>query len=180
MSSQPTRRSFLGLSATALSLSLAGCASEQGAGGEPNESRQTPSWRDKVNSWLDNHEPKEKEALGHFNDGTDAYESEDYSRAYMHFQKARKRYEDLNESAENKADEYDEGTNLRESFLLLGQYYWRLMQASAARENAAFAMPDNPTKANTQLGRASDHLEVANQRKAKFRDKLNYETTTDG
>lgn len=180
MSIQPSRRKFLGLSVTALSLSVAGCASEQGTGGQPDETQQTPTWRDKVNSWLDNHEPKEKEALSHFNDGTDAYENGDYSRAYMHFQKARKRYDDLNKAAESKANEYDEGTNLRESFLLLTQYYWRMMQASAARENAAFAMPDNPTKADAQLGRASDHLEVANQRKEKFRDMLNYETATDG
>jgi thioredoxin-like negative regulator of GroEL len=180
MSSQSSRRRFLGFSATALSLSIAGCASEQGSSGQPDEPEQTPSWQDKVNSWLDNHESKEKEALGHFNDGTDAYQSEDYSRAYMHFQKARKRYEDLHKAADSKADEYDEGTNPRESFLLLTQYYWRMMQASAARENAAFAMPDDPTEANTQLGRASDHLEVANQRKEKFRDKLNYETTTGG
>ncbi|WP_251343640.1 hypothetical protein [Haloplanus halophilus] len=111
MSTQSSRRRFLGFSATALSLSIAGCASEQGSSGQPDEPEQTPSWQDKVNSWLDNHESKEKEALGHFNDGTDAYQSEDYSRAYMHFQKARKRYEDLHKAADSKADEYDEGTN---------------------------------------------------------------------
>lgn len=179
MSIQSSRRRFLGLSATAVSLSVAGCASEQGTGGQPDETQQTPSWRDKVKSWLDNHESKEKEAMGQFNDGNDAYQSEDYSRAFMHFQKARKRYDDLNKSAESKANEYDEGTNLRESFQLLTQYYWRMMQASAGRENAAFDMPDDPTKANTHLEKASDHMDVANQRKQKLRDKLNYETTTD-
>lgn len=180
MSNQSSRRKFLAVSATALSLSIAGCSSEQETSGQPEETQQTPSWRDEVNSWLDNHEPKEKEALDHFNDGSDAYESEDYSRAYMHFQKARKRYDDLNKVADSKAKEYDEGTNLRESFQLLTEAYWRMMQASAARENAAFAMPDDPTEASAQLERASDHLEMANQRKEEFRNKINYETATSG
>ncbi|QKY21344.1 hypothetical protein B4589_013540 [Halolamina sp. CBA1230] len=180
MLTQLPRRKFLAGSVTALSLSTAGCAAEEGAAEEPNNSQQTPSWRDTINTWLDNHESKEQEALNQFNDGSDAYESEDYSRAYMHFQKARKRYDDLNSAVENKADEYEEGTNTREGFQLLVQYYWRMTEASAARENAAFAMPDEPIEAESQLERASDHLDEANRLKENFRNKMNYGTSTSG
>jgi hypothetical protein len=157
-----TRRWFL--AATGSTVMLAGCSSET-AETSPTEV---------VNSWLDEHEETEKEAVDQYASGNNALEASNYSRAIMHFERATNSYESLEESLDSELEGYENGTETWELFSTLGQYYSFIRRASTWRYSAAYerAVNDDPVASEEALATSGGRFERAEELKQEFREMM--------
>lgn len=157
-----TRRWFL--AATGSTVMLAGCTSET----------EKPSPTEVVNSWLDEHEETEQEAINQYSDGNSAFESADYSRAVMHFERATSQYESLEEAASDETQDYENGSQIWEIFSTLGQYYAFMRRAATWRYSAAYerSVNDDPAASAEALEASNARFERAEELKEEFRGML--------
>ena len=114
MTDHYSRRKVLAVAGS--TITLAGCTENS----VPDE-EQSPS--DTVNAWLDAHQATEQEAVDQYTKGNDAYEATDYSRALMHYERARDEFKSLEDAVNTETEEYENGTRTWELFSTLGQYY---------------------------------------------------------
>jgi len=157
-----TRRWFL--TATGSTVMLAGCTTDT-AETSPTEV---------VNSWLDEHEETEQEAVDQYALGNDALGASNYSRAMMHFERATNSYESLEESLDSELEDYENGTETWELFSTLGQYYSFIRRASTWRYSAAYerSVNDDPIASEEALETSDDRFERAEELKQEFRDMM--------
>jgi len=143
---------------------LAGCASET------DETSPT----EVVNSWLNEHEETEQEAVDQYASGNDALEESDYSRAMMYFERATNSYESLEEALDSELEGYENGTKTWELFSTLGQYYSFIRRASTWRYSAAYeqSVNDDPVASEEALATSDDRFERAEELKEEFREMI--------
>jgi hypothetical protein len=157
-----TRRWFL--AATGSTVMLAGCTSET----------EETSPTEVVNSWLDEHEETEQEAVDQYASGNDALVASNYSRAMMHFERATNSYESLEEALDSELEDYENGTETWELFSTLGQYYSFIRRASTWRYSAAYerSVNDDPVAPEEALATSDDRFERAEELKQEFQGML--------
>lgn len=155
-----TRRWFL--AATGSTFILAGCTTDT----------EETSPTEVVNSWLDEHEETEQEAVDQYASGNDALEASNYSRAMIHFERATNSYESLEEALDSELEGYENGTETWELFSTLGQYYSFIRRASTWRYSAAYerSVNDDPIASEEALETSDDRFERAEELKQEFRD----------
>jgi hypothetical protein len=166
MTDSHTRRNVLALAGSMAT--LAGCAGTS----VPTEEKPSPS--ETVNAWLDDHQPTEQEAVDQYTMGNDAFEASDYSRALMHYERARNKFLTLEEAIDSKIQNYQNGTRVWELFSKLGQYYSFIRRASTWRHSAAYerAVNDDPVASEKALATSDDRFERAEELKQEFRDMM--------
>lgn len=166
MTDHYSRRKVLAVAGS--TITLAGCTENS----VPDE-EQSPS--DTVNAWLDAHQATEQEAVDQYTQGNDAYEASDYSRALMHYERARDEFKSLEDAVNNETEDYENGTRTWELFSTLGQYYAFMRRAATWRYSAAYerTVNDDPVAAREALAKSDDRFERAEELKANFREMLN-------
>lgn len=152
------------LEATGATVMLAGCTSET--------TETSPT--DVVNSWLDEHEESEQEAVDRYASGNDALEANNYSRALVHFEGATENYESLEEAVGDELEGYENGTKTWELFSTLGQYYGFMRRASTWRYSAAYerTVNDDPVASEKALAKSDDRFKRAEELKKELRGVL--------
>jgi hypothetical protein len=165
MTDKHTRRKVLAVAGS--TITLAGCTEES------LSEEQSPS--DTVNAWLDDHQPTEQEAVDQYTKGNDAFEASDYSRALMHYERARDNFQSLEEAIDTEVEEYENGTRTWELFSTLGQYYAFMRRAATWRHSACYerTVNDDPVASAEALATSDDRFERAEALKEEFRRILN-------
>lgn len=167
MTDNYTRRETLAV--TGSTILLAGCTSESSSG----KVKQSPSQI--VNTWLDEHESTEQDAVEQYSAGNEALEAGDYSRSLTHFERATESYEALEDALDSEIKNHENGSKTWELFSTLGQYYAFIRRASTWRYSAAYeiAVNDDPVASREALETSNDRFERAEELKADFREVLN-------
>lgn len=142
---QVSRRELGKIGATALTISLVGCAEEAGED-EPNTddelSKQNAA--EYVIDYVEEHfADRDDEALGLYQDGVTAIRDESYSRAIRDFELSVKNYEELNDESFDKRNQFDEEQNRYELFHLAWDMYRLMHESAAAWYNSAYAIQVN-------------------------------------
>ncbi|WP_257627607.1 hypothetical protein [Haloplanus salinarum] len=142
---------------------------------DASEGIETSSPGTSARCWIVNHRSEISEASEQLNQGTNALEEGDGSRALMHLEKSFNQYETLNESAHEAPIRNDTREQLLEG------YFHAAFQGTAATYSGVYELQvnDDADAANRMAERQERHFETAAQRREELKESLGVSPSTD-
>lgn len=140
-----------------------------------SEGIETSSPGTSARCWIVNHQSEISEASEQLNQGTNALEEGDGSRALMHLEKSFNQYETLNESAHEAPIRNDTREQLLEG------YFHAVFQGTAATYSGVYELQvnDDADAANRMAERQERYFEMAAQRREQLKESLGVSSSTD-